>query len=81
MHAKLAEGALNCQKALDRSGANLLKGAKYNAYLPAEVHISLEFQGAGCDAVKALATSAESIVKVSTVPEVAQQFRFAGMGQ
>ena len=59
----------------------MLKGAKYNAYLPAEVHISLEFQGAGCDAVKALAAAAESVFKVSTVPEVAQQFRFAGLGQ
>lgn len=59
----------------------MLKGAKYSAYLPAEVHISLEFQGAGCDAVKALAAAAESMFKVSTTPEIAQQFHFAGLGK
>ena len=59
----------------------MLKGAKYKAYLPAEVHIGLEFQGAGCDAVRGLATAAESVFKVSMIPEVAQQFRFAGLGQ
>ena len=66
---------------IHKSGAVMRKGAKYRAYLPAEVHISLEFQGAGCDAIKALADAAESVLRVSTVPEVAQQFRFAGMGQ
>ena len=66
---------------MQRSGASVLKGAKNKTYLPAEVHISLEFQGAGCDAIKALADTAENVFRVSMVPEVAQQFRFAGMGQ
>lgn len=65
----------------DLTGANVLRGATYKAYLRAEVHISLEFQGAGCDAIEALAAASGSLFKASTVPEVAQQFRFAGLGQ
>lgn len=65
----------------DQSGANVLRGATYKAHLRAEVHISLELQGAGCDAIDALAVASGSVFKVSTVPEVAQQFRFAGLGQ
>ncbi|KAL3133757.1 Protein Xrp2 [Trebouxia sp. C0010 RCD-2024] len=72
------EGKID-QQAADQLQASCGWDPELIASLQAKAHISLEFRGAGCDVVEALANASEGVVRTSTLPQVAQHFRFAGL--
>ncbi|KAL3143302.1 hypothetical protein ABBQ38_002143 [Trebouxia sp. C0009 RCD-2024] len=74
------EGKID-QQAADRLQQSCDWDPALIATLQAKAHISLEFHGAGCDVVEALANATEGVVKMSTLPQVAQHFCFAGLEQ